>query len=73
MLSLTDFNVSTYYDDFSEAKNFHRIFLSSICSFKQELTQSQTYYKLIEKFGDHVFKTGAMVMLVKFQLYFLLR
>ena len=25
MLSPTDFNVSPYYDDFSEAKNFHRI------------------------------------------------
>ena len=63
MLSLTDFNVSTYYDDFSEAKNFHRIFfkLAFVCTSKGTNTKSQTILQnQIEKFGDHVFKTGAM-------------
>ena len=64
MPSPTDFNVSPYYDDFSEAKNFHRIlFRPAFAVQARELTQSQTVLQnQIEKFGDHVFKTGAMVI-----------
>ena len=36
MPSPTDFNVSPYYDDFSNAKNFHRIFLDQHLLYKQE-------------------------------------
>ena len=43
MPSPTDFNVSPYYDDFSEAKNFHRIlFRPAFAVQARELTQSQT-------------------------------
>ena len=64
MPSPTDFNVSPYYDDFSEAKNFHRIlFRPAFAVQARELTQSQTVLQnQIEKFGDHVFKSGAMVI-----------
>ena len=75
MPSPTDFNVSPYYDDFSNAKNFHRIFLDLTFAVQaRELTQSQTILQnQIEKFGDHMFKSGAMViLLVKFQLIQLL-
>ena len=64
MPSPTDFNVSPYYDDFSEAKNFHRIlFRPAFAVQARELTQSQTLQQnQIEKMGDHLFKPGAMVL-----------
>ena len=64
MPSPTDFNVSPYYDDFSEAKNFHRIiFRPAFAVQARELTQSQTLLQnQIEKFGDHMFKPGARVL-----------
>ena len=64
MPSPTDFNVSPYYDDFSEAKNFHRIlFRPAFAVQARELTQSQTLLQnQIEKFSDHMFKPGAMVL-----------
>ena len=43
MASPTDFNVSPYYDDFTESKNFHRIlFRPAFAVQARELTQSQT-------------------------------
>ena len=64
MPSPTDFNVSPYYDDFSNAKNFHRIlFRPAFAVQARELTQSQTLLQnQIEKFGDHMFKNGSMVI-----------
>jgi hypothetical protein len=64
MPSPTDFNLSPYYDDFNETKNFHRVlFRPSFAVQARELTQSQTILQnQIEKFSDHVFKKGAMVI-----------
>ena len=64
MPSPTDFNLSPYYDDFNEDKKFHRIlFRPSFAVQARELTQSQTILQnQIERFGDHVFKQGAMVL-----------
>ena len=64
MPSPTDFNVSPYYDDFSDAKNFHRIlFRPAFAVQARELTQSQTLLQnQIEKFGDHMFKPGARIL-----------
>ena len=64
MPSPTDFNLSPYYDDFAESKNFHRIlFRPAFAVQARELTQSQTIIQnQIERFGDHVFKQGAMVI-----------
>ena len=43
MPSSTDFNVSPYYDDFAENKNFHRvIFIQEFAVQARELTQSQS-------------------------------
>ena len=63
MPSPTDFNLSPYFDDFSEAKNFHRIlFRPAFAVQARELTQSQSILQnQIERFGDHMFKQGAMV------------
>ena len=64
MPSPTDFNLSPYYDDFSEGKSFHRIlFRPAFAVQARELTQSQTIVQnQIEKLGDHFFEKGAMVI-----------
>jgi hypothetical protein len=64
MPSKTDFNVSPYYDDFSEAKKFHRIMYRPAFAVQaRELTTQQAILQnQLERFGDHVFKHGAMVI-----------
>ena len=64
MPSPTDFNLSPYYDDFTESKKFHRIlFRPGFAVQARELTQSQTILQnQLERSGDHFFKKGAMVI-----------
>ena len=64
MPSKTDFNVSPYYDDFSEAKKFHRVMYRPAFAVQaRELTTQQSIMQdQIEKFGDHIFEHGAMVI-----------
>ena len=64
MPSKTDFNVTPYYDDFSEAKNFHRVMYRPAFAVQaRELTTQQTILQnQIEKMGDHLFQHGAMVI-----------
>jgi len=64
MPSKTDFNVSPYYDDFSGAKKFHRVMYRPAFAVQaRELTTQQSINQnQIEKFGDHMFKQGAMVI-----------
>ena len=64
MPSPTDFNLSPYYDDFTESKKFHRIlFRPAFAVQARELTQSQTILQnQIERVGDHLFKKGAMII-----------
>ena len=59
----TDFNVSPYFDDYDPANNYYRIlFRPSVAVQARELTQSQSIIQAqIERFGDHVFKDGAIV------------
>mgnify|MGYP003147303669 FL=1 len=60
----TNFNVSPYYDDFSESKNFHRVlFRPAFAVQARELTQLQTILQnQVARFGEHVFKDGSMVI-----------
>ncbi len=60
----TNLNVSPYFDDFSEDKNFNRVlFKPGIPVQARELTQLQTILQnQIEKFGQHFFKEGSMVI-----------
>jgi hypothetical protein len=67
MPSPTDFNLSPYYDDFTESKKFHRIlFRPGFAVQARELTQakrSNHYYKT--KLKDLVtmfLKQGAMII-----------
>ena len=64
MPSKTDFNVSPYYDDFAEAKKFHRVMYRPAFAVQaRELTTQQSIMQnQIERFGDHVFQHGAMVI-----------
>ena len=64
MPSPTDFNLSPYFDDFDEAKKFHRIlFRPGFAVQARELTQLQTILQnQIERFGSHIFKEGSMVI-----------
>ena len=64
MPSPTDFNVSPYYDDFTESKKFHRVlFRPAFAVQARELTQSQTQLQnQIERMSDHLFDKGAMII-----------
>ena len=57
-------NASPYYDDFDNQKNFHRILYKPGFPVQaRELTQQQTILQnQIEKFGNHVFKEGSVVI-----------
>ena len=58
-----DYNISPFFDDFSEDKNFHRImFRPSIPVQARELTQLQTILQnQIERFGDNIFSDGTVI------------
>ena len=64
MAQNTDLNVSPYYDDYDETKNFHRIlFRPSNAIQARELTQLQSILQnQVERFGNHVFEEGSLVM-----------
>ena len=64
MAQNTDLNVSPYYDDYDETKNFHRIlFRPSNAIQARELTQLQSIIQnQVERFGNHIFDEGALVM-----------
>ena len=64
MAQNTDLNVSPYYDDYDETKNFHRIlFRPSNAIQARELTQLQTILQnQVERFGNHIFDEGSLVM-----------
>ena len=60
----TNLNVSPYYDDFAESKDFHRVlFRPSFAVQARELTQLQSILQnQIEKHGRHFFKEGTVVI-----------
>ena len=64
MATLTDFNVSPYYDDYADSNSYHRVlFRPSFAVQARELTQAQTILQnQIERFGNNIFKEGAMVI-----------
>ena len=64
MAQKTDLNVSPYYDDFREDKNFHRILFRPGFSVQaRELTQLQSILQnQIERFGNHIFQEGTVVI-----------
>jgi len=63
MAEKTDLNISPYYDDYSESKNFQKVlFRASRPLQARELTQSQSILQnQIERFGNHIFEEGSIV------------
>lgn len=63
-------NVSPYYDDFDDTKNFNRVlFRPGYAVQARELTQLQTLLQnQIGKFGDHIFNNGVVVRGCEFKL-----
>jgi hypothetical protein len=59
-----NFNVSPYYDDYSEEDKYLRVlFRPGFPVQARELTQLQSILQnQVSRFGDHVFKQGAMVL-----------
>lgn len=59
----TDLNVSPYYDDYDETKNYHKVlFKPAVALQARELTQLQTILQnQVERFGGHLFKEGAII------------
>lgn len=64
MASNYNFNLSPYYDDYDEDKNFHHIlFKPGFAVQARELTQLQTILQnQIERFGKNIFKEGTLVL-----------
>lgn len=66
----TNLNVSPYFDDFSEEKNFHKILFRPAAAVQaRELTQLQTILQnQIERFGDNIFVEGTIIQGCNFTL-----
>ena len=60
----TNLNVSPYFDDFNEDKNYNRILFKPASPVQaRELTQLQSILQnQIERFGQHFFKEGSQVI-----------
>lgn len=60
----TDFSSYPYYDDFDDRKNFYKIlFRPGLPVQSRELLQIQSILQdQIQKFGQHIFKEGSMVL-----------
>lgn len=59
----TDFNVSPYYDDYDEQKNYHRVlFRPAVPIQARELTQLQSILQnQLERFGDNIYRQGTIL------------
>ena len=64
MTQNTNLNVSPYYDDFDENKNYSKVlFKPGFPVQSRELTTLQSILQnQIEKFGQHFFKEGSVVI-----------
>ena len=64
MAQKINLNASPYYDDFDSEKNFHKVLYKPGFPVQaRELTQQQSILQNhVEKFGDHIFKDGSVVI-----------
>jgi len=63
MAEKTDLNISPYYDDYSESKNFQKVLYRAGRPLQaRELTQTQSILQnQVERFGRHIFEEGSLV------------
>ena len=59
----TDLNISPYFDDYNEDKNFHRVLFKPGVSVQvRELNQLQSILqKQVERFGNNIYKRGTII------------
>lgn len=59
----TDLNISPYFDDFDEEKQYNKIlFKPSVAVQARELTQLQTILQnQVERFGENIYKEGTVI------------
>lgn len=59
----TNLNVAPYFDDYDESKNYHRILIKPTTAVQaRELNQIQSILQnQIERFGNSIFKDGAVI------------
>ena len=64
MAQKTGLNISPYYDDFDEIKNFYKVlFKPGFPVQARELTTLQSILQnQVESFGNNIFKEGSMVL-----------
>ena len=64
MTQKINLNASPYYDDYDSSKNFHKVLYKPGFPVQaRELTSQQSILQnQIEKFGDHIFKEGSVVI-----------
>ena len=64
MAQKTDLNVNPYFDDFDASNNFYKVlFKPGFPVQARELTTLQSILQnQVEKFGQHFFKEGAMII-----------
>lgn len=67
----TDLNVSPYFDDYNEKKDFYKIlFRPGVAVQARELNQLQTILQTqVERFGDNIFKRGTIISGCNFLFY----
>ena len=60
MAQKTDLNISPYYDDFDESKNFYKVLFKPVFPVQaRELTTLQSILQnQVESFGSNIFKEG---------------
>ena len=63
MAEKTDLNISPYYDDYSEDKNFQKVLYRAGRPLQaRELTQTQSILQnQVERLGDHFFEEGSII------------
>lgn len=63
MAEKTDFNISPYYDDYDEDKNYYKVLYKAGRPIQaRELTQTQSILQSqMERMGGHFFKEGSLV------------
>jgi len=64
MTQKINLNASPYYDDYDSSKNFHKVLYKPGFPVQaRELTSQQSILQnQVEKFGDHIFKEGSVVI-----------
>ena len=70
MAEKTDLNISPYYDDYSESKNFHKVLYRAGRPLQaRELTQTQSILQnQVDRLGSHFFEEVPLLVVPSLML-----